>query len=65
MAGLTAFNDNCDDLSTDAGFQFTFKCDLCDGDPKCISFCQNKYILAVDLKVDKKDKELAQAQVAV
>ena len=29
MAGLTAFNDNYDDLSTDAGFQFTFKCDTC------------------------------------
>ena len=29
MAGLTAFNDNYDDLSTDAGFQFTFKCDSC------------------------------------
>ena len=29
MAELTAFNDNYDDLSTDAGFQFTFKCDTC------------------------------------
>jgi len=38
-----------------------FKCDLCDGDPQCIAFCQNKYVLAVDLKIDKKDKELAGA----
>jgi anaerobic carbon-monoxide dehydrogenase iron sulfur subunit len=35
-----------------------FKCNLCDGDPQCIAFCQNKYVLAVDLKLDKKDKEL-------
>jgi anaerobic carbon-monoxide dehydrogenase iron sulfur subunit len=35
-----------------------FKCDLCDGDPQCITFCQNKYVYAVDLKLDKKDKEL-------
>jgi Fe-S-cluster-containing hydrogenase component 2 len=39
--------------------EVAFKCDLCDGDPQCIAFCQNKYVLAVDLKVDKKDKELA------
>ncbi len=38
-----------------------FKCDLCDGDPQCIAFCQNKYVLAVNLKVDKQDKELAGA----
>ncbi|MFA4965130.1 MAG: 4Fe-4S dicluster domain-containing protein [Thermoleophilia bacterium] len=36
-----------------------FKCDLCDGDPQCIAFCQNKYVLAVDLKVDKMDREPA------
>jgi len=36
-----------------------FKCDLCDGDPQCITFCQNQYVLAVDLKVDKADKALA------
>ena len=29
MSGLTAFNDNYDDLSTDAGFQFAFKCNAC------------------------------------
>jgi Fe-S-cluster-containing hydrogenase component 2 len=38
-----------------------FKCDLCDGEPQCIAFCQNPYVLAVDLKVDKMDKELAGA----
>jgi anaerobic carbon-monoxide dehydrogenase iron sulfur subunit len=37
-----------------------FKCDLCDGDPQCIAFCQNPHVLAVDLKVDKKDRELVQ-----
>lgn len=36
-----------------------FKCDLCGGEPQCIAFCQNKYVYAVDLKVDKMDKELA------
>jgi membrane protease subunit (stomatin/prohibitin family) len=41
MAGLTAFNDNYDDLSTDAGFQFTFKCDLCDEGYKT-SFIESK-----------------------
>ena len=35
-----------------------FKCDLCDGDPQCIAFCQNQYVLAVDLKVDKADRAL-------
>ncbi len=30
MSRMTAFNDNYDDLSTEAGFQFVFKCDLCD-----------------------------------
>jgi anaerobic carbon-monoxide dehydrogenase iron sulfur subunit len=33
-----------------------FKCDLCDGDPQCISFCQNEYVLAVDLRADKTDR---------
>ena len=39
--------------------EVAFKCDLCDGDPQCIAFCQNQYVLAVDLKVDKADKALA------
>jgi len=34
-----------------------YKCDLCDGEPQCIAFCQNPHILAVDLKVDRRDKE--------
>ena len=33
-----------------------FKCDLCGGDPQCISFCQNPHVLAVDLRIDKVDK---------
>jgi anaerobic carbon-monoxide dehydrogenase iron sulfur subunit len=32
------------------------KCDLCLGDPQCIAFCQNPYVLAVDIKADKADK---------
>lgn len=41
MTGLTAFNDNYDDLSTDAGFQFTFKCDSC-GEGYKTSFIESK-----------------------
>ena len=33
-----------------------YKCDLCDGTPQCITFCQNPHVLAVDLKLDKADK---------
>ena len=32
-----------------------FKCELCDGEPQCIAFCQNPHVLAIDLKVDKAD----------
>jgi anaerobic carbon-monoxide dehydrogenase iron sulfur subunit len=35
------------------------KCDLCDGDPQCITFCQNPHVLAVGLKLSKADREPA------
>jgi anaerobic carbon-monoxide dehydrogenase iron sulfur subunit len=38
--------------------ELAYKCDLCGGEPQCIAFCQNPHVLAIDLKVDKKDKEL-------
>ena len=38
--------------------QVAFKCDLCDGDPQCIAFCQNPYARAVSLKLDKADRAL-------
>jgi Fe-S-cluster-containing hydrogenase component 2 len=41
--------------------QVAFKCDLCDGEPQCIAFCQNPHVFAVDLKIDKMDKEPAGA----
>ncbi len=34
-----------------------YKCDLCDGTPQCIVFCQNPHVLAIDLKIDKADRE--------
>lgn len=34
-----------------------FKCDLCDGEPQCIAYCQNPHVLAVDLKIDKLDRD--------
>jgi Fe-S-cluster-containing hydrogenase component 2 len=43
--------------------EVAFKCDLCDGTPQCIAFCQNPHVLAVDLKIDKKDKDLTGAAV--
>jgi anaerobic carbon-monoxide dehydrogenase iron sulfur subunit len=39
-----------------------FKCDLCDGTPQCIVFCQNPHVLAVDLKIDKADGRPVRAE---
>ena len=36
-----------------------FKCDLCDGQPQCVTFCQNPNVLAVALKTSKADKVAA------
>ena len=30
-----------------------YKCDLCDGTPQCVAFCQNPNVLAVGLKMSK------------
>jgi carbon-monoxide dehydrogenase iron sulfur subunit len=38
-----------------------FKCDLCDGDPQCVTFCQNPHVLAVSVKLSKADREPATA----
>jgi anaerobic carbon-monoxide dehydrogenase iron sulfur subunit len=35
------------------------KCDLCDGSPQCIAFCQNPHVLAVAVKTSKADNLLA------
>jgi Fe-S-cluster-containing hydrogenase component 2 len=32
------------------------KCDLCDGWPQCVAFCQNPHVLAVSVKSSKADK---------
>ncbi len=36
-----------------------FKCDLCDGDPQCVAFCQNPHVLAVTQKADKADEAVS------
>lgn len=36
-----------------------FKCDLCDGDPQCIAFCQNPHVMAMRQKADKADSAAA------
>ena len=30
-----------------------YKCDLCDGTPQCVAFCQNPHVLAVSLRQSK------------
>jgi len=35
------------------------KCDLCDGEPQCVAFCQNPHVLAVGLRSSKADREPA------
>lgn len=32
------------------------KCDLCEGDPQCVAFCQNPHVLAVGLRQSKAEK---------
>lgn len=41
MANMIAFNNNYDDLSTDAGFQFSFKCESC-GEGYKTTFIESK-----------------------
>jgi anaerobic carbon-monoxide dehydrogenase iron sulfur subunit len=36
-----------------------FKCDLCDGEPQCIRYCQNPEVAAVSLKADRPRAEKA------
>ena len=38
-----------------------FKCDLCDGTPQCVAFCQNPHVLAVDVRLSKAEKASAPA----
>lgn len=33
-----------------------FKCDLCDGHPQCVAFCQNPHVLAVSVRLSKAEK---------
>ena len=34
-----------------------FKCDLCDGTPQCVAFCQNPHVLAVDRAAEQSGEE--------
>ncbi len=36
-----------------------FKCDLCDGEPQCVAFCQNPHVLAIDVRQSKAEKAAA------
>ncbi len=33
-----------------------YKCDLCEGTPQCVAFCQNPHVLAVDVRSSKVEK---------
>jgi anaerobic carbon-monoxide dehydrogenase iron sulfur subunit len=35
------------------------KCDLCEGNPQCVTFCQNPHVLAVTVRTSKAEKALA------
>ncbi|NLE10408.1 MAG: 4Fe-4S dicluster domain-containing protein [Actinobacteria bacterium] len=35
------------------------KCDLCDGSPQCVAFCQNPHVLAVEVRLTKEEKASA------
>jgi Fe-S-cluster-containing hydrogenase component 2 len=37
-----------------------YKCDLCDGEPHCIAFCQNPRIMAIQLRLSRADRERAE-----
>lgn len=36
-----------------------FMCDLCDGAPQCVAFCQNPHVLAVDVRQSEAEKALS------
>jgi Fe-S-cluster-containing hydrogenase component 2 len=35
------------------------KCDLCEGEPQCVAFCQNPHVLAVSLHLSKTERVAA------
>ena len=36
-----------------------FKCDLCDGQPQCVTFCQNPQVMAVEVRRSKAENTAA------
>jgi Fe-S-cluster-containing hydrogenase component 2 len=40
-----------------------FKCDLCGGQPQCVAFCQNPQVRAVQIRLDKVDRETGTVSV--
>jgi carbon-monoxide dehydrogenase iron sulfur subunit len=36
-----------------------FKCDLCEGTPQCVAFCQNPHVLAVGVRQSKAERTAA------